>query len=160
MVERLSSTRILKNDNTAFCRNIGIPVGAGGLYVKPSSTILVLYSKFPDDIVIVHELLHLVSRMLGGEGSTIVEEDFAYGQSLPYVLGRGDRDWVLHKYLMPYYVGYVIKKKKLDSASAKGMREAKKLAEEHCNRMIEAALGIMPTPSMSNDLLDGFDYLM
>lgn len=158
VADRVAATKILKNDNTAFCRRIGIPSDAGGLYVKPSSTILLLYARgCPDDIIVVHELLHLVSRMLGGEGSAVVEEDFAYGKSLPYVLSRMSREWVVEKYLMPYYSQAMMSKHRLDP-SPQAFRKAKKLAEEHCNLMVDEALG-KPKPDAATEDLDVFDFI-
>lgn len=101
----ISQTKVYANKNTYFCEKVGIPPNAGGLFIIKASAIVLCHSKCPDDIVIVHELLHYCSQLMGSrfrnEG---FEEDFAYQTSIPYIAQRGySEDWIAEKYLLPYY---------------------------------------------------------
>jgi hypothetical protein len=105
--EPLSKTLIYKNDNTAFFPRIGLPA-AGGMYIRPVGAVIICYAKeFSDDVVAVHELLHCTHALLGSKNiSERQEEDFAYGKSIPYLLGKGyDEEWIVKKYLWPFYFG-------------------------------------------------------
>ena len=144
----VSATILYKNENTAFCKRIGIPREAGGAFLTRASAILLCYCSLPDDAVLVHELLHLASRLLGsGFSSESVEEDFAYAKSIPYLKSRSYPDeWIRTSFLMPYYHGLELH----DRAGRLGVQprrlslpdkeEARALATLKCQAMIERAM--------------------
>jgi len=106
----IRSMVVYKNDNTAFCRRIGIPKEAGGAFLVRASAILICYTGLmsapvPDDVVVVHEMLHYVAQLMGSRfTSSVSEEDFAYAKAIPYLLEQGAKeDWIRQRYLLPYY---------------------------------------------------------
>jgi hypothetical protein len=147
MFPRISTTlaevKIYRNTNTAFCRRVGFPPQAGGLFVRPVGAIAVFYNrKIPDDVVVLHELLHAAAQMLGPMRGSEFEEGFAYERSLPYLLERYDRDWVATNYLMPYYSTRV-RDRDYGGRRPELRRDREELhrkAMEFCNSLIDSAL--------------------
>ena len=94
--------------------------GAGGLYVfsqkkvivsdKPSGTFdkNTISARLSKDEVIVHELLHYVSHKFSKSNSLIMEEEFAYGNSVPYLISKGftDEDIIKHN-MLPFLYGII-----------------------------------------------------
>lgn len=106
LAERIRHTKVYKNENTYFCKKLGIPKEAGGLFIIKASMVLICYGKFSDDVVIVHELLHFISQLIGSRFvNQDHEEDFAYTNSIPYLATRYDEEWIVNKYMLPYYWG-------------------------------------------------------
>lgn len=78
--------------------------GVGGLYIFHKKQVIVTdeptggFSKnsvtasLTIDEIIVHELLHYVSHKFGNSNSVIMEEEFAYGNSVPYLISKGYTD--------------------------------------------------------------------
>lgn len=167
IAELISNTKIYKNTNTAFCDKIGVPRGAGGLFVKPASAILVCWNKdrIPDDVVIVHEMLHFSSQLLGSRmASEEVEEYFAYVKSIPYLISRGfDKKWIAEEYLFHYHYGKVLNEtaKKLGKEVHKlGMGDRAMAKEETIRRtmgIIDDELGVKKEQDDVNE--DRFDFL-
>lgn len=151
VANRVKATVVYKNDNTAFCKKVGIPQGAGGLFFIPASTLLVCHNPvFGDDVVVVHEMLHYVSQLLGGSmRNERLEEDFAYSKSIRYLLSRGyTEDWIVEKYLLPYYHGYEVHQLRSSRARplASEMAAAKEAAIARCRRIVAAETGQAPEP--------------
>lgn len=138
VAEAIKRTRAFKNENTAFCAKLGVPKGAGGLFFIKASAILICYNpEIPDDVVVVHELLHYVSLLLGGSMSNpLAEEAFAYVQSLPFLLKHHDEAWVVEKYLWPYYSGL----QKYEWLQANPSRRGK--IPQDCIENIKSATGL------------------
>lgn len=134
----VSETIIYKNENTAFCRNIGVPAEAAGLFFVNASAILLCWndSKFKDDVIICHEMLHYASRLLGGRMESVaVEEDFAYMKSIRYLNSQGYSDaWIAGEYMLPYYMGREWSKDRSDKEQAKAR------ALSLCEKMVSAEL--------------------
>ena len=88
-------------------------------------------------LVIVHELLHYVSRLLGGAMTNReLEENFAYSNSVPYLVENGyDDAWIAEKYLLPYYLGLEMSKQ------GSRLGHAHDLALERCQKIVKAAKG-------------------
>jgi hypothetical protein len=155
----VSAMRVLKNENTAFCRRLGVPPGAGGLFLVDASSILVCYNQFPDDVVVVHEMLHFVSQVLGSRfRNERAEEDFAYSKSIPYLVGIGwARERIRDEYLMPYYLGLELSKI-ARRPPASSMDEAREAARLTCCAIVSSELGDGPKapparrPSRFDDL--------
>lgn len=92
--------------------------GAGGLYSKywkavvvPNKTVKnkkknVISTKLEKDVVIVHELLHYVSDVLGHTSKTRnIEEEFAYGYMIKYALDKGyTEEKIINDIFMPWLV--------------------------------------------------------
>jgi hypothetical protein len=127
---------VMKNENTAFCRRIGVPRGAGGLFFVDASAILICYNPFPDDIVVVHEMLHFVSQTLGSRFRNVrSEEDFAYSKSIRYLIDKGlSREWIREEYMLPYYVG-------VEQSHGIPSEEASIAAKSKCDNIIASELG-------------------
>lgn len=142
----LESTSIYKNENTYFAKITGIPKGVAGFFMKPTSTIIILYNPFPHDIVVVHEMLHYCSQLMGSRmRSTEMEEDFAYIKSIPYIRSRGfDDEWIVKKYLISHYKGLEMGELAHGGKLSKAMKdEADRLALERCKTILKADLGEM-----------------
>ena len=103
----IARTNIFKNENTAFCKNIGIPSEAGGIFLIRASTILICWNedRFKDDVVVCHEMLHYASQLLGGSMKSVdAEENFAFSKSINYLISRGyTKEWIRDEYMLPYY---------------------------------------------------------
>jgi len=106
--------------------------GIGGCYDKLSKVVVVsktfnfsgnsktkdntwstIKAKVTIDEVIVHELLHYVSMLNGGDSNSIdVEEEFAYGNSLGYLRDKGhsDDEIIINNFL-PYFIQAVNQRK-------------------------------------------------
>lgn len=109
----ISETIIYRNQNTAFCKRVGIPPHAGGVYFPAIKTIVICWNrdKLREDCVVVHELLHYASHVMGSrmrnEGT---EEYFAYTKSIPYLISKGyDREFIAAKYLLPHFLNHRMK---------------------------------------------------
>jgi hypothetical protein len=137
----ISALRVLKNENTAFCRNIGVPRGAGGIFLIEASAILVCHNPFPDDVVVVHEMLHFVSQVLGSRfANAASEEDFAYIKSIPYLTGIGwSREKIRDEYMLPYYLGLELAMS--GGRTAEQRDEAKSLAIAKCEAILSSETG-------------------
>jgi hypothetical protein len=77
--ESIRSIKVYKNENTYFMNKIGIPKGVAGIFVPAANAIVVCWcSSIPVDVVLVHELLHYASRLIGSHmKNSAYEEDFA-----------------------------------------------------------------------------------
>lgn len=157
----IATTVVYKNENTAFCKNIGVPPEAGGLFFIKASAILLCYNKekFKDDVVICHEMLHYASQLLGGKMQTSnIEEDFAYFKSIPYLSLHGYSDkWIAEQYMLPHYWGREYHR--LAKEGAKDAKEkGRELGLEICFKAIEAELR-GPVVPKDNDNEDRFDVI-
>lgn len=147
----LSKTTIYKNANTAFCKKLGIPPDAGGVFVPAVSAVLVCYArKIPDEAVVVHEMLHYCSQLMGSRFvNADEEEDFAYLESIPYLAQRGyGRHWIAESYLLPYYTSREVEKHRLANGgkalSRSELRSAKADALAYCKSLVSRTLGHKP----------------
>jgi hypothetical protein len=105
----LIATDIYKNENTYVFAKLGLR-GVGGFYVRPVSAVVLCYSpNFPDEVTVVHELLHCVRSIVGTcTNSRVIEETFAYSYSIPYLVKEGfSEEWIARTYLWPFGEGYV-----------------------------------------------------
>lgn len=146
IAKNIAQTVVYQNENRAFCRRIGIPEGVGGLFVVPASTVLLFYRRrVPAEVVIVHELLHFTSQLLGRNFTDEdFEEDFAYFESLPYLVSRGyTREWLADTYLYPFYAQKMAREyeerqgKALSASSRKSVFRDAKIC---CKRMVDKFL--------------------
>lgn len=103
----IAITKIYRNTNTAFAKKVGIPEYAGGVYFPALGSIVICWNRdnLREDCVVVHELLHYASHLMGSrmrnEGS---EEYFAYTKSIPFLISKGySREFVAEKYLLPFF---------------------------------------------------------
>lgn len=108
LASAIAATVIYKNPNTYFCQNkkgVGLPKNVGGVYMIKVGAILVCHSTIPDDVIVVHEMLHFASNMLGSRlKNAAAEEDFAFCRSIPYIVQQGaSKEWIAKRYLLPYY---------------------------------------------------------
>lgn len=162
----IAQTKIFKNENTAFCKNVGIPPEAGGVFLVQACTIVICWTndKFKDDVVICHEMLHYTSQLLGGHMvSRAFEEDFAYGKSVKYLTDHGySKQWICEEYMLPYYWSMDISRsqrrlrRQLNSIEKE---EARQRAMIKCNDIIDLEMkgGVWyPWP---NDEPDRFDLI-
>jgi len=91
--------------------------GVGGLYSFHNKSVIVsdrltggfstdknvVVASLSTDEVIVHELLHYVSHRISRSKSVILEEEFAYGNSVPYLKGKGYSDTeIIEGNMLPY----------------------------------------------------------
>lgn len=142
----ISATKVFKNENTAFLRNLGFPESAGGLFFPKASTILVCWSKdkFKDDVVVCHEMLHYADQLLGGRMlSRACDENFAYSNSIKYLGLHGyTPKWVAEEYLLPYYWGIEVEKvrKEGERLTDGQIEAAKQAALGKCHAMAELEL--------------------
>lgn len=142
----VAATTIYKNTNTWFCfKKLGLPRNIGGVYMIRIRAILICHSNIPDDVVVVHEMLHFVSHMLGSQQtSTASEEDFAFGRSIPYILQQGaSKEWIAKRYLLPYYTSYEADKLRdaKGQITKENIKKAEALALERAYMLIETPLG-------------------
>jgi hypothetical protein len=164
VANKVGLTSVYKNDNTAFCKKIGIPCGVGGMFFISASTLLVCHNTvFGDDVIVVHEMLHYVSQLLGGAmKNRRLEEDFAYSNSINYLLSNGyDEKTTQEKYLLPYYHGYEVNEwsrwhKGRPPASV--VATAREKAMERCRSMILSATG-RQAPKPPEARPGRFDYI-
>jgi len=102
--------------NIYFIRNgyfwsstIDLPTEAGGLYAPSIGAIFLKDGTGINwEIILVHELCHRASHLLGRMGSQEVEENFAFFHSLGFIKPKYPKEFVISKYLKPYclYVQY------------------------------------------------------
>lgn len=168
--EEISKTIIYKNENTAFLQKIGIPIEAGGVFVRPASAIIVGYSErsTPTDIVIVHELLHYASKLMGGNFASFeAEENFAFSNSIKYMDLRGmPRKDICEEYMLPYYWSLMIARVVREQGrTAEGnptqgeLDRAKEMAVSECQLMIRQALDKDAFDDPPEDEPDRFDMV-
>lgn len=98
--------------------------GVGGLYVPGKRAVIVsdlptggdtnthgtkkIIAKLSIDEVIVHELLHYVSHKIYRSNDVNMEEEFAYGHSVPYLIKKGYTDNEIIKCnMLPFLYGAV-----------------------------------------------------
>lgn len=151
LAQRIRETTVYRNENTYFCKKIGIPPSAGGLFIIKASAILVCYNrKLEDDVVIVHEMLHYASQLMGSRfRHEDEEEDFAYLRSIPYLARRYGRDWIAGTYLLPYYWS----RERRDEEKARNRRltpkedsECRARALDKCKSLVDKTLGEGESP--------------
>lgn len=104
--------------------------GVGGLYIPGKKTIIVsdtpsggtanthgkkqISANLSIDEVIVHELLHFVSHKIYRSKDLIMEEEFAYGYSVPYLISKGMTDeQIIKNNMLPFLYGIVDSEKLL-----------------------------------------------
>lgn len=103
--------------------------GVGGLYVPGKKAVIVsdvpsggstntygkkmISAKLSIDEVIVHELLHYVSHKIYRTNDVMMEEEFAYGHSVPYLISKGMTDDNIIKYNMLPFLYMIVDNKKL-----------------------------------------------
>lgn len=159
----IAGTKVYKNNNTAFLKNLGFPEAAGGLFFPKASTILICWSrdKFKDDVIVCHEMLHYADQLLGGTmRSREADENFAYHNSIKYLELRGYMPkWIAEEYMLPYYWGLEVarlKKKQGESITDAEEEKAKADAIFKCMTVIEGELyGKHPeTPQEDQDRFD------
>ena len=107
--------------------------GVGGLYVFHKKQVIVsddptggmsgkksIKANLSVDEVIVHELLHYVSHKFSNSNSVLMEEEFAYGNSVPYLLSKGytDKEIVIGN-MLPFLYDQVDDQKVLTSVLKK-----------------------------------------
>jgi len=141
---------VYKNENTAFLENIGIPTDAGGVFVRPANAIIVGYNEkeTPTDVVIVHEMLHYASKLMGGNFASFeAEENFAFSNSIKYLELRGmSREAICNDYMLPYYWSLMAARIVNEPGRGRGgltkdeKEQAKAMAQDECKLMIRQAL--------------------
>lgn len=104
--------------------------GVGGLYIPGKKAVLVsdlpsggstntygkkaISASLTIDEVIVHELLHYVSHKFYRTHDVMMEEEFAYGHSVPYLLSKGHtKEEIIRYNMLPFLYGAVNHKKLL-----------------------------------------------
>lgn len=141
--ETIDKTIVYKNESRLLFERLGIPAGVGGFFVRASSTIVVCGSRgVPDDVIILHEMLHYVSQLAGNNFLSMEpEENFVFSNSVRYLAETGrSREWIARKYMLPYYASLAMSKaKKKANASA-----LKAEALLFCERMISEKLDGLP----------------
>jgi len=99
-------TQCLVIENSYFWSStLKLPDNAAGLYVPSIGVILMCrnyHHKLVIDDVLVHELLHRASHLLGRMQNESIEEEFAFSYSIDWFKGRYAKSYVLEHYLMPY----------------------------------------------------------
>jgi hypothetical protein len=160
----IEQTKVYKNDNTAFCAKIGLPKEAGGLFFTKLGIILICWTrKFKDDVVIVHEMLHYVSALLGSRFTHRgLEEDFAYLKSVRYLLSKGyDMKFVCEEYMLPHYESLELSKLCNGVKPTSAVRaQAKTAAVKRCYEMVaneltsEETVDILEPPEAEEDRFD------
>ncbi len=169
--DKIRNTKVYKNENTAFCSKIGLPKEAGGLFFIKTSAILICWTRsFKDDVVIVHEMLHYCSQLLGSRfQNRLVEEDFAYLKSIRYLLSKGyDEKFIQEKYMLPHYFTHEMSKASQASGGGRltpaQRAECRDLALGRVKSLYDQELAdpYMPTvvPEAEDDEeLDRFDFI-
>ena len=163
---RISETKVYRNENTYFCKKLGIPKQAGGLFLIKASTIVVCYNnKHDDDIVIVHELLHYSSQLMGSRfRNEDQEEDFAYLNSIPYMVRKYDKKWIVENYLLAYYWSReqreMLKGKEVKKLTSSEKRAAREKALCKCNSLFDGMLtGFLPPEDREDEELGRFSFI-
>lgn len=103
--------------------------GVGGLYVPGKRAVIVsdipsggsvstharkvISARLAIDEVIVHELLHYVSHKFYRTHDVMMEEEFAYGNSVPYLLAKGHSEENIIRYNMLPFLYSTINSQKL-----------------------------------------------
>lgn len=165
IAKTISETKVYKNDNTAFLKNLGFPEAAGGLFFPKASAILICWSrdKFRDDVIVCHEMLHYADQLLGGTmKSREADENFAYYNSIKYLdLHNYTSKWIAEEYMLPYYWGLEVarlKKKPEESLTEAEEQRAKETAIAKCMQAIEAEL-YGKHPEIIEEDQDRFDLI-
>jgi hypothetical protein len=131
--ELIENVVIYKNSNIAFSSKMGLE-GVAGLYLPSLNSVFILYSKnFTDDEVLVHEVLHYLSKAFGSSMiAASAEEVFAYKKSVEYLRKNGrSEEFIIGKYLLPFFLEMEMKKgKSYNRAEEDARREAKCLLSE------------------------------
>ena len=158
----IAAAKVYKNTNTAFCRKIGIPKAAGGAFLIRASAILICYSRnhTPDDVILVHELLHFASQLMGSDFiSEAAEEDFAYRKSIPYLKANDyDDDWIRKTFLMPYYLGKAFSETTWAGQNYQVEEDAiRRRVESECQLMIDEEM--LPKESPKKISNNRFDFI-
>lgn len=162
LAECLRATTVYKNTNTAFCKRIGIPPEAGGMFVVQASTIVLFHTKrIPTDAVLVHEMLHYASQMMGSRfQDEAYEEDFAYQESIPYLLQVGyEPDWIAEKFLLPYYLHLAmireVAQRSKTTISKAAHRRLRRSSLEKCKDVVSKRLGDIEAKTNGSDDTQG-----
>jgi hypothetical protein len=160
--EKIRNTKVYKNENTAFCASIGVPKEAGGLFFIKTGAILICWTRsFKDDVVIVHEMLHYCSQLLGSRfGNRNIEEDFAYLKSIRYLLSKGyDEKFIQEQYMLPHYLtneyadlGHKPSLAERDECRERALARIKALYDQELNPP-------PPEAEEEEDDLDRFDFI-
>jgi len=103
--------------------------GVGGLYIPGKRAVIVsdlpsggstnthakkvINARITIDEVIVHELLHYVSHKFYRTHDVMMEEEFAYGNSVPYLLDKGHSEEDIIRYNMLPFLYSTINSQKL-----------------------------------------------
>lgn len=154
----IAKIKILKNDNTALWKRLGLS-GAAGMYIRPLSLVLIMYSpKAPDDVVAVHELLHCAhDKMLMGK-TALAQEDMTFRASIPYLKKTHEDDWIIDNYMLPFYHSVELASRQ-HGFSVDQNGTAKESARRHCLRIITEESGKAPQPQAETYAPDRFDFL-
>lgn len=100
------NTRCYSIGNSYFWkRKLNLPSNAAGIYAPAVG--VVLLNVTPDiklnwADILVHELLHRASHLLGHLQSERIEEEFAFSYSMEWFKRNYSKEFVLENYLMPY----------------------------------------------------------
>ncbi len=167
LAPKIRNTIVYKNDNTAFCAKINVPKEAGGLFFIKTGAILICYTRgFKDDVVIVHEMLHYCSQLLGSRfRNRNIEEDFAYLKSIRYLLSKGyDEKFIQEKYMLPHYFTFEMSKistgKPLSGTERAECRERaiQKVKALYDQELLDP-MDLGGEPPEDDDDLDRFDFI-
>jgi len=130
----ISGINMYKNDNTALWDRLGLS-GAAGMYIKPLSLVLIMYSpKAPDDVVAVHELLHCAHDKLNLAEDVFAQETMTFRASIPYIAKTYDDNWIINNYLFPFYMSVYCRKSPMDQARTEAMVKCRQIVMEETGR--------------------------
>lgn len=152
VADLIREIKIYKNDNTALWRRLGLS-GAAGLYIRPLSMVLIMYSPtVPDDVVAVHELIHCANDKLHlAANDQFAQETMTFRASIPYLAKKHKSDWIVKNYLYPFYSGFYAASRRKDP-SADALHKAWQIVHEET--------GEKPNEDPTPDALpDRFDFI-
>jgi len=166
----ISGITIYKNDNTALWRRLGLE-NAAGLYIRPLTMVLIMYSpNVPDDVVAVHELLHCAHDKMMLGNATVAQEDMTFRASIPYLRQRKFADqWIVDNYLFPYFFSLHLSRNphlastNTISSTPSGAKSVSDIARDKCWKILEEEKGhAEPLPCEHDEPFpdtDRFDFI-
>jgi len=151
VADLIKDIKLYKNDNTALWKRLGLEMVAG-LYIRPLSTVLIMYSpKVPDDVIAVHELLHCAHDKLHLAEDVFANETMTFRASIPYIAKRYDEAWIVENYLFPFYYGVYSKQEDVEFPA--------QAARQKCIQIVREELGSENSPETETSGFDRFDFL-
>jgi hypothetical protein len=147
----IRKTKCIVIENTYFWGStLSLPQNAAGLYVPALGVILLArnyYYRLDLKDVLVHELLHRASHLLGHMSSEPVEEEFAFSYSIAWFAKKYEKDFIIEHYLMPYCTYSIMKSERKNTVNDKVLKEAKVLADRLYNFRTGEVIQKEPTSS-------------